>query len=182
MSQDSTQETLAHIRRVQILLLEVIHNLGNRAVAHDTSKLEEPEKTGFDTVTDVLRGLTYGSDEYKAQLKKLQPCLGHHYANNSHHPEYYGAKICDSCGASMPKDHDSYCPNCGDKDFSFTSNVNAMSLLDVVEMFCDWKAAGERHADGSIMRSIEINKKRFGITDQLASIFENTAKEMDWVS
>jgi hypothetical protein len=60
--------------------------------------------------------------------------------------------------------------------------VNAMSLLDVVEMFCDWKAAGERHADGSIMRSIEINKKRFGITDQLASIFENTAKEMDWVS
>jgi hypothetical protein len=47
-------------------------------------------------------------------------------------------------------------------------------------MLCDWKAAGERHADGSITKSLEINKKRFGISDQLASILDNTRKELGW--
>jgi hypothetical protein len=58
--------------------------------------------------------------------------------------------------------------------------VDGMSLLDLVEMFCDWKAATERHADGSIEKSIQINKKRFELSDQLVSILEATRKEMGW--
>ena len=46
--------------------------------------------------------------------------------------------------------------------------------LDVVEMFCDWKAATERHADGNLERSIEINRERFKMSDQLVAIFQNT--------
>lgn len=41
-------------------------------------------------------------------------------------------------------------------------------------MFIDWKAATERHADGDIIKSIEINKNRFKISDQLIKILLNT--------
>jgi hypothetical protein len=180
MKYDSTQETLAHIRRVQSLLADVQANLTKRAIAHDTSKLEEPEKSGFDKVTGALRGLTYGSDEYKAQLRELQPILRHHYAHNSHHPEHFGALECDLCFTKVPLDHDGQCPQCRNGGFTQTNDVGAMTLLDVIEMLCDWKAAGERHADGSITKSLEINKKRFGISDQLASILDNTRKELGW--
>jgi hypothetical protein len=51
-----------------------------------------------------------------------------------------------------------------------------MDLIDLLEMFCDWKAASERHANGNIYKSIKINKQRFNISDQLEQIFINTAK------
>jgi hypothetical protein len=147
---DSTQETQAHIRRVRELLYGVRVRLRKRADVHDASKLEEPEKSGFDEVAGALGGLTYGSPEYKAQLEKLKPVLEHHYTHNSHHPEHFKLGLYD------------------------------MSLLDLVEMFCDWKAATERHADGSLEKSIQINKERFKMSDQLVSVLENTRKELGW--
>lgn len=53
-----------------------------------------------------------------------------------------------------------------------------MSLLDILQMLCDWKAATMRHNDGDILRSIEINQKRFGYTDELKRILLNTVREM----
>lgn len=151
MKTDSTQETEAHIKRVVDLLTDCLDNIAKRQDAHDASKLESPEKECFDEVTGVLRGLTYGSDEYKAQLAKLKPALDHHYAHNSHHPEHYG------------------------------NGIDGMSLLDLIEMLCDWKAAGERHADGSMSWSLMVNQSRFKISDQLQSILQNTAIELGWM-
>lgn len=54
------------------------------------------------------------------------------------------------------------------------NGIAGMTLIDLVEMFCDWAAAVQRHADGDLARSIEINRERFGISDQLAQILENT--------
>jgi hypothetical protein len=150
MNKDSKDETTAHILRVRELLHIVQNKLEERGFAHDLSKLQSPEKEGFDEVTGALRGLTYGSDEYKAQLERLKPILAHHYAHNSHHPEHY------------------------------SNGVDGMTLLDLVEMFCDWKAATERHADGNIEKSIRHNAVRFNLSPQLASILENTRKEMGW--
>lgn len=151
MNYDSTTDTKNHIERVRELLREAIHQLNERALHHDKSKLEEPEKSAFDYATPRLKGSTYGSDEYKGFLAELKPALDHHYAANSHHPEHYA------------------------------NGVDGMSLLDVLEMLCDWKAAGERHADGSIERSLRINRERFGIGNQLQSILENTARELGWI-
>lgn len=150
MNKDSTNETTGHIIRVRELLYIIQGKLEERGFKHDQSKLESPEKEGFDEVTGALRGLTYGSVEYKAQLERLKPILAHHYAHNPHHPEH------------------------------FQNGVDGMTLLDLVEMFCDWKAATERHADGSIEKSIQHNKERFKLTSQLANILENTRKEMGW--
>jgi hypothetical protein len=149
---DSREDTLKHIRRVQELLSVIANALTQRGIHHDTSKLEDPERAIFDEYTPKLKGSTYGSDEYKEFLKEMKVALDHHYSHNSHHPEYY------------------------------FGGVNGMSLLDVIEMFCDWKAATERHADGDISKSIEINKERFELSDQLVDIFKNTVSELNWYS
>ena len=143
---DSTKDTLLHIKCVNALLLQFIQELINRAITHDESKLHEPEKPLFDTMTPRLKTLTYGSEAYKQSLAYLKPALDHHYAYNSHHPEHY------------------------------ENGINDFTLADLVEMFFDWKAASERHDDGDILKSIEINKTRFGLSDQLCKIFENTER------
>lgn len=150
MNYDSTEETLKHIASVADKLEQVRDLLRFRAICHDRSKLRSPEKEIFDAVTGKLRGTTYGSDGYEATLAEMKPALDHHYAANSHHPQHY------------------------------ENGIDGMTLLDVVEMFCDWKAATERHDDGSLERSIQVNAKRFGMSPQLVSIFENTRKELAW--
>ena len=60
--------------------------------------------------------------------------------------------------------------------------INGMTLLDLIEMLCDWKAAGERHADGSMERSLMVNQERFHIGEQLQSILENTARELGFLT
>lgn len=147
---DSEKDTLKHIKRVNQLIGLFVIALIKRGMVHDDSKLINPEKALFDELTPKLAGVSYNSPEYKEFLKELKPALDHHYAKNTHHPEHY--------------------PN----------GVNGMNLLDVVEMFLDWKAASERHDDGNIVRSIEINRSRFEISDQLAQIFKNTVTSMGW--
>jgi len=147
---DSTVDTLLHIKRVNELLLKVSKDLMYRATYHDNSKLVDPEKSLFDEFTPKLKGCTYGSDEYKSFLSSLKVALDNHYKNNSHHPEHY------------------------------ENGIDGMNLLDLIEMFLDWKAAGERHADGNIHKSIKHNKDRFKMSDQLVSIFKNTAEYYGW--
>ena len=143
---DSTDDTKAHIAQVQQFLGTIFHEIARRHEAHDASKLEEPEKSVFDKVTPQLRGLTYGSDEYKAALVEMKVALDHHYAKNRHHPEH------------------------------FRNGMMGMTLVDLVEMFCDWCAATMRHEDGDIGNSIDVNMKRFGYDETLANIFVNTAQ------
>lgn len=149
--EDSTIATMKHKMRVAQLISEIaVPEILKRANKHDNSKLEEPEKTLFDTYTPKLADLTYGSDEYKEIMEFLKPALEHHYANNSHHPEHY------------------------------KNGVDDMNLFDLMEMFFDWKAASERHNNGNINKSIEINGKRFQISEQLVKILENTAKYLGY--
>ncbi len=148
---DSRADTLAHIDRVQTLIQTAINNLAVRAVKHDLSKLEEPEKSTFDECTLKLKAMAYGSDEYKAALAELKPALDHHYAANSHHPEHY------------------------------ENGVAGMSLFDVLEMLIDWKAATERmKGGGDIRRSLEINRDSFKLSPQLEAILTNTIRELSW--
>jgi len=59
------------------------------------------------------------------------------------------------------------------------NGIDGMDLFDIVEQFFDWKAAGERHG-GNIYQSIDINKDRFKMSDQLVNIYRNTAKNLGW--
>lgn len=144
-------DTLDHINKVIADLEVVVKNLRQRAFDHDASKLEEPELSIFTEVSPLLSEVAYGSPEYMERLARLKPAIEHHYACNTHHPEHW--------------------PN----------GINDMSLLDIIEMLADWKAAGERTKGGNLQTSIEFNIKRFGIGEQLADILINTAKELGWL-
>jgi len=59
------------------------------------------------------------------------------------------------------------------------NEMSEMNLIDLIEMICDWYAATKRHIDGDIYKSIDINKKRFGISDQLTQILHNTISVLE---
>lgn len=137
-------ETLAHISRVRDLLSLCIDDLKNRAENHDKSKLSSPEVEIFTEFTPKLRDSVYLSDEYNQFRKEMGVALDHHYKHNSHHPEHY------------------------------ENGIDGMNLLDLIEMFVDWKAASERHTTGDINKSIILNIERFKLSPQLVNILNNT--------
>lgn len=141
-------ETQKHILTVGAYIHKFVKALLDRADKHDASKLEEPEAEIFEVFTPRLKGCTYGSPEYKAMMVEMKVAIDHHQANNRHHPEFH-------------------------KD-----GIKGMSLIDLVEMLMDWKAATLRHADGDIRKSIEINYKRFGYSEEMKAILLNTVEEM----
>lgn len=153
---DSRPETRQHIERVRYFLAKATTNLRIRGGQHDRSKLEEPELSAFDEATPKLASLTYGSEEYKASLRELGPALQHHFEYNDHHPEH------------------------------FENGVRGMSLMALLEMLCDWRAASERMKqrtdDPEKVVTFESgllhNKERFGISDDLYDILVNTAREL----
>jgi uncharacterized protein DUF5662 len=150
VSYDSKADTLEHIFSVMGFLEAFSHEIQVRGLEHDTSKLKSPEKEAFDEFTPLLKSLTYGSAEYRETLRKMKPAIEHHYKNNTHHPEHYGE-----------------------------DGIRGMSLIDLIEMLCDWKAAGQRHTDDKgLIHSIEVNQKRFGYSDELKQILLNTAAEI----
>ena len=59
-----------------------------------------------------------------------------HFSRNSHHPEFYPNGMAD------------------------------MSLLDIIEMVCDWKAASETYGQISFEDSLEIRQDRFKLTPE----------------
>lgn len=142
-------ETIKHIERVRKYIRLITDRLTTRGEQHDVTKLVEPEVQYFADHTAKLATTSYDSPEYRASLEELKPALIHHYANNRHHPEH------------------------------FPHGVNDMHLVDIIEMFCDWKASSERHNDGNLLQSIETNAERFNIGDQLKQILLNTAKLFD---
>jgi hypothetical protein len=170
MSYDSRIDTYQHIDKVRGYLLSAAGLLVGRAHVHDSSKLVSPEVEMFDEFTPKLRDLEYGSDEYKAAIVEMGSALEHHYEHNSHHPEH------------------------------FPNGIRDMSLLDLLEMLVDWKAASERvksvrppfpeapgrpkapEYDSDLIRSIGLNQERWGYSDELRVILENTARELGFVN
>lgn len=148
---DSRPATLFHSQRVGELMGQLVKAILDRSYCHDRSKTESPEVEVFDEFTPKLKNSTYGSDEYKQFLVDMGEGLKHHYAHNSHHPEFH------------------------------EQGISGMTLVDLVEMLADWKAATERMDNGDLEKSLEIQRERFGMSDQLVSILRNTASEFGWL-
>lgn len=144
---DCTADVKKHVGKVQYWMNDFAAVITGRATIHDKSKLEEPEKSMFDEFTPKLKELTFGSKEYRQALKDMGGALQHHYEANSHHPEHY--------------------PN----------GVDGITLLDVIEMVCDWMAACE--AKGVPM-DLKHAAERFKLSPQLVNIIRNTLKQQDY--
>lgn len=138
---DCTQDVMAHKRLVSNMLGSQILDLARRSKVHDDSKLQPPEKEGFDQWTPELKARTFGTEYYKQALDAMGEFLQHHYQVNSHHPEHY--------------------PN----------GVDGMTLADILEMVCDWRAAAL--AKG-LNVDLEHAAQRFNLSPQLVNIIRNT--------
>ena len=148
---DSRNDTLKHRAMVCSFLALIRYKLTERGLLHDESKLHPPEKEAFDIVVSKLKDMEYGSEEYRASLQSIKPALVHHNDNNAHHPEYW--------------------PN----------GIEDMSLIDLIEMLADWKAATLRMKQkGDISKSLEINKERFNIPEPIYQILKTTLKQLNW--
>jgi len=143
---ESKFKTLRHMETVRNFIGECIRELTYRCQYHDQSKLEYPEVDIFEKFTPKLRDVKYGSEEYKKMLLEMKPAIDHHNISNRHHPEH------------------------------FENGISGMNLIDLIELVCDWKAASMRNKEGDVIKSIEINQKRFGYSDELKEILLNTAK------
>jgi hypothetical protein len=152
--QIKTLQTITHhVRLVQKYLLTLAGELEKRAYSHDISKLSNDEFEGFVKVNQVARTRKYGSSEYEKALDSVEPNpIALHYQRNSHHPEHY------------------------------ENGVNDMSLLDIVEMVCDWKAASQTYGQTSFRESLKISAERFGLNEgqlYLILLIANTIEVAD---
>lgn len=144
---DCTEDVLNHIGLVKKHLNSIADHITLRGLLHDASKLHEPEKSIFDEYTPKLKECEFLSEEYKINLLSMKPALEHHYSCNAHHIEFH-------------------------KD-----GIKGMTLIDLMEMIADWKAATELNKNGDIVDSINKNQDRFGYSDELKEIFLNTVEQ-----
>jgi hypothetical protein len=151
MTYDSKQDSITHISLVRHKIIEVIANLTARGQLHDYSKIEEPEKSMY--------------DEYIPNLREPEKEFG------------YGSPQYEQAVRQMSEVmHHHFAANSHHPEH-YPNGINGMSLLDLIEALADWKAASQKSGQPL---NIEANKRRFGISDQLAEILQNTVREMDW--
>lgn len=144
---DSTVDARLHIEIIHRVIRKIIKELSYRDLHHDASKFKEPELSTYNKYVPLLKETPFGSEEYvKLRDKMYNDGLKHHFENNRHHPEH------------------------------FNNGIKDMTLVDVVEMFCDWYSASQR-SDTGFEEGLEFNKDKFKMSDELYQIFKNTYEE-----
>ena len=145
-------DTILHVTEVQENLEEVASELMQRGFAHDRTKFQALEFDAFVSTRDKFKKANYGSKEYQECIDIVKPAVDHHYKNNRHHTGYH------------------------------KNGIDDMSLLDIIEMLCDWKAAERRSPNKSLEDTLDFAYKKYNIGSQLGKIITNTLKDMSWVN
>ena len=86
----------------------------------------------------------YGSEEHKQKIKRWDKVFKHHYKYNRHHPEHY------------------------------EYGVSEMTLVDIVEMMCDWLGYKDTIAISEALKVCDEQMKRYDIPDDIRQIIFNT--------
>lgn len=142
------KDTNDHISKVQAHMMDAVDNLQVRYLTHDMTKYSEIESKIYAKVVPLFKGKTYGTPEHKAVGDMLGPAWEHHLRHNDHHPQHH------------------------------INGINDMSLMSIIEMICDWKAAGSRDPNQDFRKSFSLNCEKYGADAQLTNIIMNTAEEL----
>ncbi len=143
------EHVLIHRSRVRFFLDIFVKDLLHRASIHDESKLREPEFSELSGNFQRLHESSVADPSYEAGKLAVAKALQHHYAVNRHHPEH------------------------------FERGIRDMNLLDLLEMFADWKASSENQNDGNLRKSIEVGARKFSFPPELTEIFKNTMEVIE---
>lgn len=147
---DEAIKALATIERhrciVSATLRAIAYELMRRADLHDQSKLSLDEFEGFAKINVVGRENEYGSDEYYAALKSVDPNpIPVHYSRNDHHPEF----------------HD---------------KISDMDFPQLVEMVCDWYAASVAYGRTSFQGSLTVSFDRWEFSEGQMFLIQSLAQ------
>ena len=144
-------DTLLHISEVKENLETVASELRKRGEAHDRTKLQELEFDAFVSTRDQFKKANYGTKEYDACVSAVKPAVVHHHKNNRHHTDFH------------------------------ENGINDMTLIDIIEMVADWRAAARRSPDKKFADTLDYAKKKYGIDDQMFGIICNTLRALNWL-
>jgi hypothetical protein len=113
---------------------------------HDDSKFGKDEFPIYASMMDEFAANPFGTAGYFKAKEAISEATDRHFAANRHHPEH------------------------------FQDGIEGMTLIDILEMLADWKAATMNHPEkpGCMVRSLDYAVKKYKITPQLATILLNT--------
>ncbi len=147
---NKTREVIKeHIDAVARRLDLFSNALLERGKCHDASKLEEPEIKYEAWGSEKLKGLTYKSDAFNHICDIMWSGTEKHFANNKHHVQAHENGVLD------------------------------MTLIDLIELLCDYKSASERYPDADVRMSIKANADKFNFGEPLKQILLNTLDELE---
>lgn len=130
---------------------EIVSELNKRGIVHDISKFKEPEFIAFSSTRERFKKAQYGTDEYKQLCDEVRPALEHHYQNNRHHPEHH------------------------------TNGVKDMTLVDVLEMLADWKAASVRPPYNELKDTLSFSFERNKIDGKPKELITDILSKLGWI-
>ena len=144
-------DTILHVSEVNENLETVASELRKRGAAHDRTKFTAIEFDAFVSTRSDFKKANYGTREYQECVDKVSHAVEHHHANNRHHTGFH------------------------------KNGINDMTLIDIVEMLADWKAAERRSPDRELHDTIDYALKKYGVGDQLGSVIKNTLLSLGWM-
>lgn len=148
---DYMLDTLLHMSEVRENLEVVSSRLKQRGEQHDRSKFQEPEFSVFTSTREKFKDVKYGTPEYQERVNEAKVAVDHHHANNRHHTSFH------------------------------KNGVNDMSLIDIMEMLADWKAAERRSSGQPLVNTLDYAYKKYGIDSQLGMVITNTLRDLGWI-
>jgi len=155
----------------------------NQAAKHDASKLVEPERTPYISISwrhkleneqdpkkgfDPINGKGYQPPGQLAKEDENEATV-HHITTNSHHPEYH---LEDKSKANISKE------NRDESDF--VVDATKMPALDIAEMVADWQAMSEELQNNTAREWFDkqkdvrwhFSKEQEALIDKLLKVFE----------
>lgn len=139
------QSVIIHRNKVIEVLRFFRNQLKFRGEHLDESKFFEPELEIFAEYEPKLKEVPLGSKEYNYYLSKINDAYKDHYLKTRHHPEHY--------------------PN----------GIKGMNLIDIVELFSDWKINSIEDKK-NLIKEIYKYQDKYHFSDELLQIFINTGK------
>ena len=144
-------ETILHVSEVSENIETIASELRKRGIAHDRTKFQSLEFDAFVSTRDKFKKANYGTPEYQECVDIVKPAVDHHHANNKHHTGFHA------------------------------NGINDMTLVDIVEMIADWKAAERRSPDKKLVDTLDYAFSKYGIGVQLGRILKNTMLGLGWI-
>lgn len=138
-----------HRHRVFTYMSRIAREIMQRGNDHDQSKYSDQEFPVYARTIKEFDKHQFGTEGYKKAKESLGPALEHHFKHNRHHPEH------------------------------FEMGIDGMTLVDLLEMVCDWKSATLNHPEkpGNMTKSLEMAIVKYNISPQLARVLYNTMRE-----